>query len=41
MLEKKAQKKQKLHLELLWSPETRFYQRTDEYQHFIEFSQPK
>ena len=41
MLQLKAQKKQKLHLELLWSPETRFYQRTEEYRHFVESSQAK
>jgi hypothetical protein len=34
MLQGKAQKKHLLHLELLWSPETKFYQQTDEYQHF-------
>jgi hypothetical protein len=35
MLQSKANKKQKLHLELLWSPDTKFYQGRDEYQHFL------
>jgi hypothetical protein len=39
MLRLKANKKQKLHLELLWSPDTRFYQQREEYQHFINCSQ--
>jgi Leucine-rich repeat (LRR) protein len=39
MLESKAHKKQKLHLELLWSPETKFYQATEEYRHFVQSSQ--
>jgi hypothetical protein len=38
MLKSKAQKKQKLHLELIWSPDTRFYQEREEYRHFLEYS---
>jgi hypothetical protein len=41
MLQMKAQKRKDLHLELIWSPETKFYQRTEEYQHFLDHSQPK
>ena len=41
MLQAKAKKKQKLHLELIWSPETKFYQQREEYQHFLQSSQPK
>jgi hypothetical protein len=40
MLQSKAEKRQTLHLELLWSPDTKFYQATEEYRHFIESSQP-
>jgi hypothetical protein len=35
MIQIKAMKKQKLHLELLWSPETKFYQEREEYRHFL------
>ena len=41
MFEKKAEKKKDLHLELLWSPETKFYQQREEYLHFVESAQPK
>ena len=41
MLQIKGEKKKELHLELLWSPETKFYQKTDEYRHFLESSQPR
>jgi hypothetical protein len=36
MLRAKGEKKKTLHLELLWSPKTKFYQQTAEYQHFLD-----
>jgi hypothetical protein len=41
MLRSKAKQREKLHLELLWSPETKFYRETEEYRHFLQSSQPK
>jgi hypothetical protein len=34
MMKSKAKQRQKLHLELVWSPETKFYQEREEYAHF-------
>jgi Leucine-rich repeat (LRR) protein len=38
MMKSKAELKKNVHLELLWSPETKFYQQRDEYQHFLQYS---